>query len=45
MLIFKEYTMSAHDHDQDSNTGANIVIVVSLIAMSLLTYMVAVWLF
>ena len=36
--------MSAHDDDQDSNTGANIVIVVSLIAMSLLTYMVAVWL-
>ena len=36
--------MTAHDHDQDSNTGANIVIVVSLIVMSLLTYMVAVWL-
>ena len=36
--------MSAHDRDQDSNTGANIVIVVSLIVMSLLTYMVTVWL-
>ena len=36
--------MSAHDHDKDSNTGANIVIVVSLIGLSLLAYMVAVWL-
>ena len=37
--------MSAHDQDKDSNTGANIVIVVSLVVMSLLTYMLAVWLF
>ena len=37
--------MSAHDHDQDSNTGANIVIVVSLVAMAGLAYMMSTWLF
>jgi hypothetical protein len=27
--------MSAHDHDQDSNTGANIVIGVTLVGLAL----------
>jgi hypothetical protein len=43
--IFKETIMSAHDHDQDSNTGANIVIGVALVGLALLAYMLAVWLF
>lgn len=37
--------MSAHDHDQDSNTGANIVIGVTLVGLALLAYMLTVWLF
>ncbi len=34
--------MSAHDHDQDSNTGANIVIGVTLVGSALAAYMLAV---
>lgn len=34
--------MSAHD--KDSNTGANIVIAVTLVGLALCAYMLAVWL-